>query len=137
MPSPQDAADKFSRRGSAAADDYRSGVSNSSDSEWQQAASDATSNWETGVQEAAANNAFQNGVNNPSASWQQRALELGAGRFGPGVSASQDKYATSVQPYFDALESLNLTPRGARGSEQNFQRSREVGQRLLETRRTR
>lgn len=137
MPSTSDAAEKFSRRGSQASQDYQSGVQNSSDSEWQGGAQEGASNWEEGVQEAIANNAFSNGVSNPAASWQQRSLELGASRFGPGVSASQGKYETSVQPYFDGLEALSLTPRGPRGSEQNFQRSREVGQRLLEIRRSR
>lgn len=137
MPSSSDAAEKFARRGSAASQDYQQGVTNSSDSDWQSGAQNAAGNWEEGVQEAIANGAFASGVSNPNASWQQRSLELGASRFGPGITASQGKYESAVQPYFDGLEALTLTPRGPRGSSQNFQRSQEVGQRLLEIRRSR
>lgn len=134
VPSASDSAEKFSRRGSQATQDYEAGVQGSSDSDWQSGAESASGNWEQGVQDAIANQAFTRGVQNPAASWQQRSLEVGTSRFGPGVQAAQGKYEQSVQPYFDALEALSLSPRGARGSEQNYQRSQEVGRRLHEVR---
>lgn len=134
MPSTNDAAEKFGRRGSQASQDFQTGVENSSDSQWQDGSVSAEQNWESGIQEAIGNNAFRKGVQNPDASWQQRTLELGTQRFGQGVQASTDKYASAVGPFFDALEALTLEPRGPRGSSQNFQRSQRVGQRLHEVR---
>ena len=134
VPSAQDAAEKFGRRGSQASQDYQTGVEDSSDSDWSDGAIDGVGNWEQGVQDAIANDAFRNGVQNPSASWQQRTLALGTQRFGPGINASTDKYATAVEPFFDALEALSLSPRGPRGSEQNFQRAQAVARRLHELR---
>lgn len=137
VPSTSDAASKFARRGSQSGQDYETGVRNSSDSEWQQGAANAEDNWATGVQEAAANGAFARGVNNPSASWQERSLEIGSQRYGQGVQAAEGKYANAVGPYFDALEALSLEPRGPRGSAQNYNRSQAVGQRLHEVRSSR
>lgn len=134
VPSANDAAEKFGRRGSQASQDYQQGVQNTSSQEQQQGALDGATNWESGVQDAIANNSYQRGVQNPDADWQSRALELGTQRFGPGIQASTDKYSSAVQPFFDGLEQLSLEPRGARGSQQNFQRSQRVGQRLHEIR---
>lgn len=134
VPSTNDAGSKFSRNGQNASQDYSDGVANSSDSAWQEATLQAEDNWTAGVQEAANNGSFGRGVQNPSASWQQRAQELGSQRFGPGIAASQDKYETAVAPYFDALEALTLEPRGPRNSPQNYNRVERVGQRLSEVR---
>lgn len=131
------AAERFGRRGSAASQDFETGVQNSSDSDWQTGAQNAEGNWAEGVQQAAANGAYGRGVANPSASWQERTLTLGTQRYSQGVQASTGKYQTAVQPYFDALEALSLSPRGARNSAQNYQRSEDVGRRLAEVRASR
>lgn len=134
VPSATNAAEKFARRGQAAQQDYEAGVEGASDSDWQQGSESGAQNWASGVQDAIANDAFARGVRNPSASWKERTLELGTGRFGQGIQASQGKYATAIQPFFDALEALSLPPRGPRGSGENFNRSQTVGQRLHELR---
>lgn len=134
VPSASDAAEKFGRRGSQASQDFQTGVENASDQDWSDGTLGATDNWSQGVQDAIANNAFENGVRNTGVSWQQRTLELGTQRFSQGVQASTGKYESAVQPFFDALEALSLSPRGPRGSEQNFQRSQAVGRRLHEVR---
>lgn len=137
MPSTSDASEKFGRRGSQAGQDYEQGVSDSSDSDWQEGAVNGQDNWATGVQDAISNGSYETGVRNPNASWQQRSLELGSQRFGQGIQAATGKYETAVEPFFQALESLSLDPRGPRGSEQNFQRAQQVGRRLHELRQQR
>jgi len=126
----QNSASKFERRAGAAGQDYESGVQNSSDSDQQQATLDAAQTWEQGVQDAISENRFEAGVNNPNKSWQQASLEVGSSRFTQGASQAGDTWAASFSEFADVLEGLNLQPRGPRGSEANFQRSRQVGEAL-------
>jgi hypothetical protein len=130
VPNLGDSADKFEQRASAAGPAYESGVSEVTDSEQQSATLDSADTWEQGVQEAIAEGRFSEGVNNPDASWQTRALEQGSTRFTQGVSDAGGSWQSGFQTYADTLESINLQPRGARGSEANFQRSRTVGEAL-------
>jgi len=125
-----DSASKLERRGSQAGQDYESGVSSVSDSDQQQATLDAADNWEQGVQDAISEGRFQSGVNNPSRSWQSAALEVGSQRFTQGVSNAGDAWTEGFQDFASSLESLNLQPRGPRGSAANFERSRQVGETL-------
>jgi len=130
VPNLSNAADKFETRASQAGPAYESGVSEVSDQEQQQATLDSTDTWEQGIQEAIAEGRFQSGVQDPDASWQTRALEQGSQRFTQGVSNAGGSWQSGFQSFADTLESLNLQPRGARGSEANFQRSRAVGEAL-------
>jgi hypothetical protein len=123
-------AEKLERRGRNAQQDYTAGVESVSDQEQQQATLDATDSWETGVQEAISEGRFSEGVQNPSRSWQNYTLQVGPSRFAEGVGNSGDVWQSSFQPFADTLESLNLQPRGSRGSAANFERSRAVGEAL-------
>jgi len=130
VPNLNDSADKFERRASQAGPDYESGVGEVSDSEQQSATLNAADTWEQGVQEAITEGRFEDGVNNPDASWQTRAIEQGSQRFTQGVSNAGGSWQSGFSDFADTLESLTLQPRGARGSEANYQRSREVGEAL-------
>lgn len=125
-----DSASKFERRAGSAGQDYETGVQNVSDSEQQQATLDAADNWEQGIQDAISEGRFQSGVQNPNKSWQEAALEVGSSRFTQGASQAGDTWQQGFSTFADTLEGLNLQPRGARGSESNFQRSRQVGEAL-------
>jgi len=130
VPNLQDSAAKFERRAGQAGQDYESGVSEVSDQDQQNATIDAIDNWEQGVQDAINEGRFEAGVRNPNKSWQTAALETGSTRFTQGASNAGDTWTQGFQVYADTLESLSLQPRGARGSEANFQRSRAVGEAL-------
>lgn len=132
--STSDAGEKYARRGRNATQDYETGVENTSDAEQAEATQAASGRWESGVQDAIANDAFSRGVSNSPKSWQEYALNLGTQRFSQGVAQSQGVYEESVEPFFSALESLDLPARGPRGSAENFERSRVVGERLNEVR---
>jgi hypothetical protein len=125
-----DSASKFEARAAAAGQAYEDGVMDVSDSEQQQATLDAAGNWETGVQDAIAEGRFSAGVQNPNQSWQQAAMETGSSRFTQGASNAGGQWQSGFQPFADALESLSLQPRGARGSPSNFDRARNVGETL-------
>lgn len=123
-------ADKFERRASQAGQDYESGVSEVTDSEQQEATINARDNWESGVQQALNEGRFESGVRNPNKSWQQAALERGSTRFTQGASQAGGTWRSGFSTFADTLEGLNLQPRGARGSEANYQRARAVGEAL-------
>lgn len=123
-------ASKFERRAGSAGQDYEDGVSSVSDSEQQQATLDAADSWEQGINDAIAEGRFQSGVQDPNKSWQAAALETGSSRFTQGASQAGDTWQNSFSEFADVLTSLNLQPRGARGSEANYQRSRAVGEAL-------
>jgi len=119
-------ASKFESRASQAGGAYEDGVSEVSDSEQQQATLDATDAWADGVQEAIANGSFSAGVQSPTQSWQQQSLEVGRQRFTQGVQGAGDAWQSGFQPVADALESLQLQPRGAAGSSANRDRMNQV-----------
>jgi hypothetical protein len=120
------AASKFERNASQAGGDYEEGVSSVSDSEQQQATLDATQAWADGVQEAINNGSFSSGVQNPTDSWQTRTLEVGRTRFTNGVQDAGNSWQEGFQPVADALEQLQLEPRGAAGSSANRSRMNQV-----------
>lgn len=128
------AADKFERRAGSAGQDYEQGVSEVSDSEQQQATLDSADAWEQGIQDAIANGSFSSGVQDPNKSWQQASLETGSTRFTQGASNAGGTWSSAFSEYADVLEGLNLQPRGARGSEANYQRARAVGEALNQAR---
>lgn len=128
------AAEKFSRKAGQAQQDYETGVSESSDSEWQDGTLSAESSWESGIQDAISNGSFSAGVRNTPKSWQAQTTSVGPRRFSEGVQQAQGTYEQAVQPYFQALENLDLAPRGARGDPGNYDRVQQVGQTLHEVR---
>jgi len=62
--------------------------------------------------------------------WQKKAIELGVVRFGPGVSAAKDDYASGFAPYRDTIEATDLPERGPRGADKNWERSKVLGKAL-------
>jgi hypothetical protein len=129
-----DIANKWSRKSGNSQQDYESGVSQTSDSEQREAALDGAGNWEEGIQDAIANDSFRKGINASPKSWQRRSLQLGGSRYSTGVRESQDEYQAGFAPYRDEIESMSLSARGARGAPQNYDRVREVGDRLHQLR---
>lgn len=123
-------AAKWQTRASAAAADYATGVK-STQKDWASLTAAAASSWSAGVQTAVANGSFARGVNNAGTSkWQTAAANKGAQRYPTGVAAAGGNYQTGFAPYLAVISSLNLTPRGPRGSPQNAQRSQAVGDAL-------
>lgn len=119
-------ADKFERRASQAGQDYAEGVESVSDSDQQSATLNSADAWEQGVQQAISNGSFSAGVNNPARSWQEAALSVGQQRFTQGASQAGDAWETGFGPIADTLESLDLQPRGARGSAENRERMNNI-----------
>lgn len=126
---PSTLAQKYSTRASAAATDYATGVANTSGQA--SAAAAAVATWQAAVNSPTAAKAFVTNLNKAGdAAWQMGVKNKGASRYAQGVQAGASKWATNVAPYFAALSSLTLPPRGLRRSAQNFARVQAVDQAL-------
>lgn len=129
-----DIVEKWARRAGQATQDFIRGLQNPR-RPWQEATLDAKDSYVAGVQAAIANDLFSKGVQRTSnAEWVERARTIGAPRYGPGVQAGQSRYQRGFAPYHSALASLELGPRGPRGSAENYARAERVGRALHELR---
>ena len=118
---------KWRTRASGAVKDYKDGVA-SPRRPWQSATLAAAENQATAVQEAIADKRFEKGVSATSDSdWQTKAAGKGARNYPTGIAEGEADFKKGVSPFFSALSSKELSPRGPRGSPQNYTRSQEVG----------
>ena len=115
------------------AGEYKKGVSSPRRS-WAQATSDAAANYESGVQEAISRGAFAKGVDSAGDSaWRDGAINKGVSRWPQGVRLGKGKYQSGFAPYHSTISGLTLSPRGPKGDPRNYDRVREVGEALHET----
>jgi hypothetical protein len=125
-----DSQAKFATRAAAAAPEYQKGVANAG-GRWQAGVNASEDAWASGTQEAIANRRYGAGARKAGpAKYQDRASKLGPDRFRTGVNEGAPEWGRNFAPFASELSGMPLEPRGMRGSEQNFQRSRAVGQRL-------
>jgi len=119
-------AQKYRTRAGAAQGDYKSGVEGAG-ADWEAGARAGEGNYEQGVQEAIGKKRYGRGVAAAgSAKYVKNATELGVARYPTGVAQGTDAWARNVQPSLDRLKSLNLPPKGPKGSPQNQQRAAMV-----------
>lgn len=123
----QESQQKFSTRAAAAAPDYGRGVANAG-GKWMAGAQASEDAWAAGTQDAVANRRFGAGVRKAGAQkYQERAAKLGPDRYRTGVAEGAGEWGKNFGPHAAVLQSLEPGPKGMRGSEQNYQRSRAVG----------
>jgi hypothetical protein len=121
---------KFVTRAGQASGDYAEGVKGSG-GDWEQKTRGAAGTWKQAVTEAAGTDRFERGVSEAGAQkYQSRASTLGAQRYAPGIQASEGEWARGFAPYHQALQGMELGPRGPRGSPANYQISNAVAARL-------
>lgn len=130
VPSIGVAAERWSRRSSAAGMDYQRGVE-STQKDWQQAAGAAEGSYKTGVTAAANAGRFGRGITRAGTQkWRRKTLENGVPRFSQGVLTAQPDYQAGFAPFLEAISRVDLPPRGPAGSPQNYQRVQPIGQAL-------
>jgi len=124
-------ANKWSTRANGASTDYGNGVQNTQADQAALAAA-AAPVWAQAVQQAASDGRFaKNVLAAGTAKWKAGVKNLGIARYGTGVSNAGGKYASGVQPFFAALQALNLPQRQTKGN--NAARSNAVVQALMAT----
>jgi hypothetical protein len=123
------AAQKFIDRAAVAGKEYEQGVRETSD--WEQKAIAAKAAYEAGISDAISRGAREAGISKAGNSkWQTKAVTLGVKRFPEGVRAAKGDYTREVAPYLQTIASLELPPRGPKGSPENFERVRIIGEAL-------
>lgn len=130
MKTAQESAKKFVERASAASADYKEGALNTSKDQ-AQAAINAKANYQAGLTASFTRGSYEKGLAASGKSgWLKGVTEKGAERFAGGVASGADKYAQNSAKYDSARNSASSLPRGPKGSEANFLRSKTVGQNL-------
>jgi hypothetical protein len=99
---------------------------------WKAGATAANAAWKEGTQKAIQADRFMKGVGaTTDQKWQQRTLQVGVDRWGPGVQASEDAYRTGFAPYAETIKATTLPPRYARRDPRNLQRVNAMVQALV------
>src|SRR5258708_33078057 len=113
-------ATKFVNRAVNAVADYKAGVMAPKQSQ-SAAAIAAAHTWQSAVSSSAALGRFTSGLRAAGdAGWQAGASTKGAAHYPDGIRGAQQKWATNVAPFLAAISSLNLPPKGIRGSDSNI-----------------
>jgi len=120
-------AAKFVRRASSAGDEYKTGVGRVTN--WQTNTAAAEGLYASGVQAAVSANRFAKGVAKVSnEDWKNKAVTKGGANYGTGVRLSEQDFASGYAPYRQVVESITLPPRGPKGSPENYERVRAIGE---------
>ena len=125
-----ESAQKFVERAGAASGDYVQGAQ-STTKDQAAAAIAGKANWQAGIQAAITAGRYEKGLQaSGKQGWLKGVTDKGANRFAEGVASGASKYATNSGKYDNARSAAVSLPRGPKGSEQNFARSKAVGQAL-------
>ncbi len=128
-------AEKWQRVAPTRQQDYESGIKDPN-VDWARATEGARESYEAGVQEAIQRNAFTRGVQSAgNQRWQDKTVQVGAGRWTGGIRAAATDYEKAMEPVVAVIERTVLPPRGPRGDPRNFQRAETMGRALSEARR--
>ena len=130
VPTAASAAEKLAQRASAAAGDYASEAKASGEA-WVSATQAAKSAFLQGITTGNIAERFARGVAKAGAAkYIRKITDVGVGRFAQGVQAGKQDYQTNVEPFFQTIAGLSLSPRQPRGSAANIQRVSEVAMAL-------
>lgn len=126
-------APKWRRRVEGASEDYVAGISTKG-GKWQPAAAAASGNYRTAVSAAGIEDRFKAGIARSAAKYLRRASELGGPRFAQAAPIAEPEYAARFGPFLQAIGTVDLPPRGPRGSPGNRLRSAPIGDALFKLR---
>ncbi len=115
-------ADKYSRNAATAGPSYKQGIENPRES-WATNTAAADESRKAGLAAADARDAFKKGVTEAGdAKWRSNALAKGPTRFAQGVQLAKPAYTQGFSASHAVISSVNLPPRGPKGSPENLNR---------------
>lgn len=95
---------------------------------WEQNSTAASANYQAAVSAANIGARQSAGIRKAgSGKFARKVAQVGANRFGPGVQAAGQDFASAVGPYLQAIASVELPQRRPRGDPSNYQRVQRVG----------
>lgn len=125
---------KWITNASAATQYYQQGATAAAN-KWAADAGQAEAAYDQGVQASIARQAFSKGVQAAGPTKYAAGITTkGVQRYGPGVQAGQQNFSSGMQGVINTLQSVQLPPRGPRGSPQNLQRVAAIDQALFAAR---
>lgn len=120
------AAQKFVSNAGVAGKAYSDGVTAGAPA-WLANTKASGPTWALGVQEAAANGRFANGISADAQNkYTARATTVGPQRYAAGVQTAGPAWLAGTTPYLQTIANLNLPARQPKGSPANMQRSAMV-----------
>lgn len=113
MKSPQQGATNYAGSASRAQQAWVAGITSTQKDQAALAAA-AQPRWLAGVQDAAANNRFANGVTRRGTNYWRSQSEAKAANFATGITAGQSNYASAAAKLYPAIQNIvnGLGPRG-------------------------
>jgi len=92
-------------------------------SDWEKGATEAKSSYKAAVSAGNIDAMYAGGIKRAGAAkYERKVTEVGAARYGPGVTAAKGDYSDGVAPMLDELAKITLPARAPRGSAANLQR---------------
>jgi hypothetical protein len=99
--------------------------------DWEKNTVAASKSYKAAVSAADIERRFSGGAKKAgTAKWQRKARDVGVGRYGPGVMAAESDYRTGLDPYVPVIAAVEMSERQPRGSDANWERSKQVGNAL-------
>ena len=105
--SPQEAAEKLARRAAGATADYAAGINRVTGESPGQRAAAKSAKWRAGLQQAFADNKWENRVASVSLQdWKNAAITKGQQRYAQGVQEGAAKYQQFAQEFFPFQQAI-------------------------------
>ncbi len=128
--SPQEAAEKWARVTPGRQQDYVAGVTNPA-TDWEGPTLQAKEAYEQGIQQAIQIGSREAGIANAgNQKWKRQTADKGARNWAPGVRAAQPAMQAGIAAPLNVLNGMEINDRGPVGSDQNYERVRQVGEAL-------
>lgn len=109
---------------------YKSGVQTPK-KDWETETKAAEDAYELGVTNAIGRKAFGKGVDKAGTSkWKRKSVDVGAGRWGPGVRVAEPDFRAGYDPYRAKILEITLDPRFPKGDPRNYDRVKNIGDAL-------
>lgn len=121
---------KYQARVAVAGSDYKAGIQ-SPKRPWAENAANAASTWGSAIQEAVSRGSFEAGVRNAGdTKWREMSEKKGTARFSAGVDIGLPYYRQGMSENLSVIEGVTLGAKGPKGSAQNYERSKTIGDAL-------
>ena len=125
----EEAGAKFSERIGVAGAEYKAGIEKTTDQAEKAIAAEDV--YAAAISDSIARGARVKGLLEAgTGKWKAKTLAVGVSRWPQGAKAGIGDYKKGVAPFFEVLKGLTLSPRGPKGSPENYIRVTEVGQAL-------
>ena len=121
---------KWIGRARVAGPDYAAGIA-APKKPWAASAAGAANSFFSAVSSPEVKSLFVRGIRRAGDErWSRMATEKGVGRFAPGVELSEPYFRSQMTDVITQIEAVVLKPRGPRGSAQNYDLVKQVGDKL-------